>query len=99
MSETRAVDHYEITVEAAPIPQRWFRSLATLAAHVAALFGAPDPAGVNPGGRRVKVLERSTGDVVLEFVKGHGDDTQVSLSLVQADLESVSLSDFQSRWL
>ena len=47
----------------------------------------------------MKVVERSTGDVVLEFVEGHGDDTQVSLSLVQADLESVSLSDFQSRWL
>lgn len=102
MSEPRAADRYEIAFERAQAPQRWFRSLGTLVANAAALFGGPSGPGAtpsNPGGRRVKVVDRDSGEVVLEFVEQWGDDAQVSLSVVEADLESLSVSEFQSKWL
>ena len=99
MPELRAADRYEITVDDAPAPQRWFRALAALVLNAASSFNGSGEGPSNPGGRRVKVVEQGTGHVVFEFVENFGDDAQVSLSTIQADMESQTLAEFQSKWL
>lgn len=105
MVDPRAKDRYRIAIEDAEGPQRWFRSVGVLVANIAGWFdgigtGSIDGTGpVNPGGRTIRVIDNTSGHVVLEFVEEFGDDARRSLAMLESDIESQTVTEFESRWL
>ena len=99
MTEPPASDRYRVVVDEARPPKRWLRSLGVLLANVTSWFDGYGAGPTNPGGRTIKVVDRSTGKIVLEFVEGFGDDERTSLSMLQHDLESQTVGEFTASWL
>lgn len=99
MTELPANDRFRIVVDEAEPPTRWFRNLGVLIANIASWVDGFSTGPTNAGGRTIKVIDNSTGHVVFEFVEGFGDDAQVSLSMLQDDIESQTVQQFTARWL
>ena len=53
----------------------------------------------NPGGGLIRVIEKSTGQVVGTFVEELGDDGQGTVSSMRADLTEMRADDFARKWL
>ncbi len=99
MTDSPAGDRYRIIVDDAERSKRWFRSLGVLIANVAGWFEGLGSGPSNPGGRTIKVMDNTTGLVVLEFVEEFGDDAQVGLSTLHSDIESQTVGEFRTKWL
>ncbi len=94
-----ATDHYRIVVSEPARPQRWFRGLGVLIAHVAGWFEGFGSGPVNPGGRPIDVVDVASGEVVLAFVEEFGDDKRFALATLQQDLDEQTVGDFRAKWL
>ncbi len=99
MTDALACDRYRIALDEPARPKRWFRGLGVIIANIALWIDGFGTGPTNPGGRTIKVIDNSTGCVVLEFVEEFGDDARLSLAMLEKDIESLTAEDFESRWL
>lgn len=90
----KAGEKYEIVVKNAPQPEkalRWVGSLITGVVSQGAW-------GAIPGGQRISVKERTTGETVETFKQGFGNDHDVAGNLM-GELTKLSVAEFEDKWV
>ncbi|MDK1027017.1 MAG: hypothetical protein QGM49_06800, partial [Actinomycetota bacterium] len=92
-SAGRAGEKYEIVVKSAPVPKRWLRRLGSLAAGVVS-----QGTGFIPGGQRIRVKDRVSGETVAEFKQGFGNDVDVAGDLM-GKLTRLSIEEFEDEFI
>lgn len=83
---------YRISIQEPPRLRRWMRALLTFSIG-AATAGA---GAVNPGGRRVLVLDAATRSRVTE---AFGDEQPTLVTTITRDLDELSAAAFAQRWI
>lgn len=89
----RAADRFELDVEDATSVGSKLRTFWLALVNVLLAGGAP----ANPGGRKIHVLDRATGQRLLTHVESFGED-QSALGEMRRDLTSLSPEEFLDRW-
>lgn len=92
-----ARDVYEIVTQETSGPKSWLRTAFALVDNVLSMISM-GPATQNPGGMILSIRDRATGAEVFRHVEDMGDDDGHLLRGIQQDLETMTATEFATRW-
>lgn len=93
-SDRPAAEVFRIEVVEPSLPSRVGRLLVTLGLGVLLMGGA-----TNVGGRKLAIVERSSGQTLATWPEPYGDDAHQLLGRITADLESGTADEFARAWI
>lgn len=93
--EVRAAAVFEVEVVDAPRRSRITRGLLTLVVGLVTLGSAP----TNPGGRRIRILGRTSRMEIAAWPEPAADDAHELLGRIEADLATLPAEEFARRWI
>lgn len=89
----RAGEKYEIVVKSAPRLEWGLRCFAALVAEVVVAGGE-----LVPGGERISVRERGSGETVAKFKQQFGSDGE-SAHKIKGHLRTLTVDEFEDKWI